>query len=302
MPKFEEKVNSYIDGLNAELENERIKRVKAENILGELDDVSPLKNNSDSDLVRYQLELEKELTDFYNFLKGMEIKVVDGNQKWVESDDDRLKVFSDYGVKRLTNLIKAYVNKNKLLSFYKLDMITWKMHDFSIELFDMINNSYELIFNYPSPEDLFEKYLGVFRNEIAIDGRVYLLSDEQLDLFNNPFSVKIPQYKEVKVENGKVLIQKTEDLIKDVFIKPSDLMTRYELYNKCILWSDEELQRKIVNFPSIALAIVDMVHDTYLRALEGKERSSLREKLNIFQRPNQDDKQGVFNNPGGQKW
>jgi hypothetical protein len=49
----------------------------------------------------------------------------------------------------------------------------------------------------------------------------------------------------------------------------------------------EELQSKIRHYPMMVLALIDTVHSTYLRALGGKERQTLREKVNISQNANQ---------------
>ena len=73
-----------------------------------------------------------------------------------------------------------------------------------------------------------------------------------------------------------------------------------ELYNKCIQWSREELQSKFRHYPMIILALVDSVHATFLRALNGEERTSLRKQLNIHQSLNdnnmfnQQQKKGGF--------
>lgn len=68
-------------------------------------------------------------------------------------------------------------------------------------------------------------------------------------------------------------------------------ITEEELYKKCIQWSREELQSKFRHFPMIVLNLVDSVHSTYLRALNGEERESLRKQWNIHESLN--------NNPMG---
>ena len=60
-------------------------------------------------------------------------------------------------------------------------------------------------------------------------------------------------------------------------------INEYDLYLKCIQWSKEELQSKFRHFPMIIQMIVDTVHATYLRALNGEERESLRKQYNIHQ-------------------
>ena len=64
-------------------------------------------------------------------------------------------------------------------------------------------------------------------------------------------------------------------------------MTDEELYLKCLQWSKEELQNKIRHYPMICLSLIDAVHSTYLRALNGEERQSLRKIMHISQSANQ---------------
>lgn len=62
-----------------------------------------------------------------------------------------------------------------------------------------------------------------------------------------------------------------------------------ELYTKCIQWSKEELQSKLRHYPIIVMALVDSIHSTYLRALNGEERESLRKQMSIIQSLNNNE-------------
>ena len=74
-----------------------------------------------------------------------------------------------------------------------------------------------------------------------------------------------------------------------------------ELYEKCVDWSNQELQLKFRHFPMIWLALSDSVHKTLLRALKGEERNSLRKQMLIHQSMMAKDenvpekKKGLFN-------
>lgn len=59
--------------------------------------------------------------------------------------------------------------------------------------------------------------------------------------------------------------------------------TEEELYFKCCQWSKAELQSKLRHFPMIVLSLIDSVHSTFLRALGGEERTSLRKQYQIHQ-------------------
>ena len=243
--QYNDELTNFIQGKELEVANERMRRMRMENEIGEISDY---KSRDEVNLVKYQLEMTDELETIFHIFQGQYLGVDEkGNQVWRNPDDDRLIIFSDYGVKRLMNILSMYITKNKLLAYYDDKMIKWKMQDFGITLTDLLNNSYELFFYFPSPEDLYEKYL--------------------------------PLIKENKIN-----------------------LTEQEFYEKCLIWSEEELQKKIVNIPMIIQSILDFVHDTYQRALNGKERQSYREKYHISQntpmgfQPNQKDvKQSIFN-------
>jgi hypothetical protein len=91
--------------------------------------------------------------------------VVNGREVWVEPTDDRLKTFSTYGVKKIMNILSLYLNTNTIMGYYDAETIIWKVKDFGIELSDLFANRYEAILYYPTPEDLFEKYKPLIKQQ-----------------------------------------------------------------------------------------------------------------------------------------
>lgn len=77
---------------------------------------------------------------------------------------------------------------------------------------------------------------------------------------NNP--TKFPTFI-IQLENGKSILN--EELI----------------YTRCVQWSKEEMQSKLRHYPTIVMALVDSVHSTFLRALNGEERESIRKQMYI---------------------
>lgn len=226
--------------MQRELDAERIRRMSIENNYNQDAQVGQDNRN----IIEFQLNLQDELDRIYHLLKGDVLLMDDeGNSRWQEPEDDRLKILSDYGVKQIMNIIYFYINKNTLLSNYDEEMIFWKVKDFGTELADLIFNRYEAFFSYPSPEELYRKYYVI-----------------------------------CKRENLNI--------------------TPMKLYEKCIQWSKEELQSKLRHYPIIIQALVDSVHSTYLRALKGEERESLRRNTNIHatydNRFPQEDNQNKF--------
>lgn len=217
------------------LDAETLKRMDIENNVNNNTMANDMRNNAN--VMEFQLDLKDELDRINHLLRGdIIVRDADGNENWVEPDDDRLKILSDYGVKQLMNLIYFYINKNTLLSNYNEEMIFWKVRDFGIELSDLIFNRYEAFFSYPTPEELYNIY-------------------------------------------------------KPLMIKNKIAITENELYLKCIQWSKEELQSKLRHYPTIVMALVDSIHSTYLRALNGEERESLRRQMSIIQSLNNNQPQ-----------
>lgn len=246
----------YMNLLQKELEEEKIRRMQIQNEYGQSSGFS--NSHINEGIAEIQLDLEKELDRIHHLLSGHVLVKKDNEQGgytegWDEPKDDRLKILSPYGVDRIMNLLSFYLTPNTLLSNYKEEMIMWKIRDFGIELADLMFTQYELIFSYPSPEELFEKYLP------------YVTSN-----YKNYPNLLIVN------ENGQKHIDETA------------------LYNKCVQWSREEMQLKFRNYPTLLLAIVDVVHNTYLRALNGEERESLRKQIQIHQ-------SSLVNQPGQQK-
>lgn len=228
---MEENEQRYVQLLQKELEEERVRRMSIQNEYTQGSAFSNM-NKPDTTLAEIQLDLDKELDRIYHLISGHQIgRDADGNEIWKEPIDDRLKILSEHGVNRIMNILHFYLTPNTLLSCYSDEQITWKMRDFGHELNDMVFCQYEYFFYYPSPEQLFEKYLPIMRaNKLSIE--------------------------------------------------------EVELYKKCIEWSKEEMQIKIRNYPMLIQNVIDKVHTTYLRALNGEERESLRKQMMIHQSAN----------------
>lgn len=162
----------YIKQLDKQLQEERINRMQLQNQQAQ---TSAFSQTPTGNLVEYQLELKQELDRIYHLLSGHIIGLdSEGNEVWIEAEDDRLKIFSEYGVKQIMNIISFYINKNTLMSYYDEETIRWKVRDFGIELADLIFNRYEVFFYYPTPEELFAKYQPIIRR------KGYHINDEEL--------------------------------------------------------------------------------------------------------------------------
>lgn len=93
-----------------------------------------------------------------------------------------------------------------------------------------------------------------------------LLFNQQEDFFHYPKPEQI--FELYKKNQANLSLQYIDDV---------------ELYNKCLEWSQVELESKFTNFEMVCTNVIDIVENTYHRCIDGKERKSLREHTNISQ-------------------
>lgn len=235
---MDENEQTYVNFLQEKLQQEETRRIQSEN---NATNISAFNNPKEQGLIEFQLDLKEELDRLYHLLSG-HIVVIDKDRGeiWVETNDDKQKILSEYGVNQIMNIVSFYINRNTLLSNYDKDTIQWKVRDFAIELIDLVYCRYEEFFYFTPAERLYEIYM--------------------------PF---IQKYK----------IDINED----------------ELYDFCRKQARAELQSKITHFPMIIINVTNAIHSTYLRALNGEERESLRKFMHVSQ--NQPYNQNLQNTP-----
>lgn len=156
-------VLDYAENLSKQLEIERTQKANLQN---QLNQSSLVTGGKEQNVIELQLNVENILDKCYHLLSGHEVKInSENNEYWGEPDDDRLKTFSNYGIKQVMNLLSMYININTLMAFYDAETIKWKVKDFGIELSDLFTNRYEALLYYPSPEELFEKYKPIVQEQ-----------------------------------------------------------------------------------------------------------------------------------------
>ena len=94
-------------------------------------------------LIHYQLETEKILERIEHFLRGDQIKVVDGNTFYESPKDKKLENFNKYGVAEFMRIISMYVTKETFLSNYEEDRINEIIADLGDALADFLYCNYE---------------------------------------------------------------------------------------------------------------------------------------------------------------
>lgn len=120
--------------------------------------VSSYAGTDNDNLIKWQLDLEKEKEKVYHLLQGHKLVLdAQGNYIWEEPADPIYKPLTNYGVEQLINILEFYLSRNTLLSFYEDNQINNKMFDIGIEISDKIFLEYEYIFNKPSVKDLLKR-------------------------------------------------------------------------------------------------------------------------------------------------
>ena len=220
-------------------------------------------DHQETSMIKEQLDLGDELERIDYLLRGYTLE----EGRWVKPNDNRMVVFSDYGVHLIRNTIAWYLNKNTLLSNYDEQTILDKMFDFSNDLADTIFMEYEKVFQYPSTEECIKLL------EQRIEKRAEL-TQYAMKLVGN--IVDIETIKETKIKEIDTRIEEELEKIKQQVIK-------------------EKLKR----FLLIMRTVQDAIHSTYLRALHGTERSSLRRHMSVTETkgmgsPQPQQKGGIF--------
>lgn len=207
--------------------------------------------NHNVGMVREQLDLTNEIRRIDALLRGCTLEIDEyGNEKWVQPTDDRMKIFSEYGIQEIRNLIAWYINKNTLLSnFPEIEMINKKMRRFAHALNDLIYMKYEEIFEEPSAQACIDELKKRLKNKEQIKKFVY----DSIGRFS------------------------TDESIQDELKKEMEGKMEKELENI----KNQLLKNKLKKFDMVQREIEDAVHATLLRAYKGEERGSFRRHMNI---------------------
>lgn len=90
---------------------------------------SSFASSEEPTLIHYQLETEKILERIEHFLKGDQVKIVNGDIYYETPTDKKLINFNKYGVSEVMRIISMYVTKETFLSNYEEDRINEIMAD-----------------------------------------------------------------------------------------------------------------------------------------------------------------------------
>ncbi len=98
--------------------------------------------NQDPNLIEYQLDMDNILERIEHLLKGEKLVVKKGVASYEAAAEDE-RVFNEYGVQFLMNIMSFYLNRNTVLSNYSEERIYQILFDLGNELTDQIFLSYK---------------------------------------------------------------------------------------------------------------------------------------------------------------
>ena len=201
----------YMQLLSKQLEESQIKSLAIQNSAQQTATYTQQKDNN---LVEYQLNCERILDKIYHTLSGDIIeKDLNGNEGWVKPKDDRLIIFSEYGVRHIMAILSFYINPHQLLSCYNVEQVTYKILDFGTKFADLIYFRYEFMFYYPSPEELYSKYHPIMlREDFPITNQE--LYDKCLQWSREELQNRIKHY--------PILIESVVSLVHAIFLRALD--------------------------------------------------------------------------------
>lgn len=197
-----------------------------------------------------QLDLTVEMREIEYLLKGYILQADEyGQEIWVDSKDERLKILTDFGVQKILQVLRSYLNKNTLLSNYDDDTILNKMEDFGETLADNIFMRYDEYFLYPSFEAVKEEFEKRIKNKTELRKYAYEIIGEE----------------------------KAEEDIKKELLKEVEGKIEREFG----VIREQLMKNKLKDFEIIMRQIEDIVHSAYQRAWKGEERTGLRRHYHV---------------------
>ena len=128
----EQESNQFLEQLNAiASENEHLKH--------QIGKTSIFNSNQNNNGIQWRLDLSEELEKIEHVLRG-DILTRDeqGQEKWIEQKDERLRPFNEYGVQLALKPILFYVNKHIIMGDYEEEQINGKMLNFGNEFARLI--------------------------------------------------------------------------------------------------------------------------------------------------------------------
>lgn len=205
-------------------------------------------------LVESQLEVESILEEIYHMLKQdvyKEDTEQQGKFSWQPLEDQSKRALTDWGVDRIMQVMKSYINKNTLLSNFDEKIIARRMLKFMLAMNGLLLMKYEFLFRQPT----FEECKQILKERMDNRKKVQMFS---LDLMKK-------DYDEKEIEK-RILFEMEDKIEKEV-----------EKIRQ------EKRKQNLREYELLLTQLEAMVESTHNRAWRGEERGSIRRHTNIHE-------------------
>lgn len=196
-----------------------------------------------------QIECNKLLEKAMHLLR-QDLRIIkeDETFSW-QPVEEKERVLTEFGVKRIMQSLEFHINKENLLSNYNEEIVNRRMLDFCYALNRNILLKYELYFRLPTIEEAKEVIRKRIEDKIKIRSFAYE-------------SLNIP------VDKKKITTELLKEREKTVEAEIEKIIA-------------DKLRQNIYDYDLIFTELVHMVESITQRAWKGEERGSLRRHTNV---------------------
>lgn len=129
----------YIQKLENEIQSQEVQKTQMNQHMATM-----FNKDDNANLVKWQLDIAEELERIEHLLKK-HIPEIDNNGvvRWKEPENDEDKLFNEYGVQEILNILSWYLTKNIILSYFDEEEVGIRMKQFAFYLTDFIFINYE---------------------------------------------------------------------------------------------------------------------------------------------------------------
>tara|TARA_Y100000310_G_scaffold49045_1_gene45362 strand:+ start:28 stop:831 length:804 start_codon:yes stop_codon:yes gene_type:complete len=216
-----------------------------------------------------QLEVNQILEEAYHMLKQDIYTENEGKFEWVPLSDEKERTLTNWGVDRIMQVLKSYINKNTLLSNFNEDQINRRMLKFMLAMNGLMLMKYEFLFRQPS----FEECKVILKDRLEQQKKLKLFAREIAG-----HTTTNEQEKEIKKELFKEIEHKIEVELEKI--------------------KSEKRKQNLREYEILITQLEQMVESTHNRAYRGEERGSLRRHTSIHEvlgnRPQTQQEKGGF--------
>lgn len=201
-----------------------------------------------------QLEVNEILEEAYHMLRQDVYTDVEGKMTWLPIKDKKERSLTDWGVDRIMQVLKSYINKNTLLSNFNEEQINRRMLKFMLAMNGLMLMKYEFLFRQPT----FEECKDILKDRLEQQKKLKIFARE--------------------IAGVETSSEQEEEIRKGIF---KEIEHKIELELEKI--KVEKRKQSLREYEMLITQLEQMVESTHNRAFRGEERGSLRRHTSIHE-------------------